>query len=187
MGWILAEPTGIDAALIEAGNVPGMASNAEREASERAQLAMEFGQDVVEHGCEARGVTLAENARPGRPKGAKNRATKELFDALTKMGHKDPLVAASEIVTNGYHALSKALGCSLDDAYDRWVRALEFVAGYKHARPAQAIDLGAGAPAIPIIMGTITPSNENQENSITYDMPVLAVAHSDSRTVTSSD
>ena len=178
----MAELTGIDAAIKEGGLVPGSSVEPDTE-----QLALELGADVIEQAAEHRNVELAP--RRGRPKGAKNRATKDLFDALARMGHKDPLVSASEMVTQGVHNIRSALGCDIDKAIDLWRWAHELVTRYKHSPPPAQIDLG-GVPSIPIYFGIAPYEGDTSIKTEACGTPVLdasyEVAQTQGRTDASS-
>lgn len=176
-------------ALIDAGNAPGAALREEIETESVDQLALELGENVLERSASVRGVALSHPVAVtgGRRPGAKNRVTRELVDVLFhKLGHKDPLVAAAEIVSGGWDALAETLECSRKDAFDRWDSVRRWLADYVHQRQPIAVD-AKGVPAVPMFIGVAINQNETPANSMGY-MPVPEeVAQAESRTDAPSD
>ena len=180
----MAEPSGVDAALKEANFTPGEATRAALDAQGDAQFALELGENVVEAAYAHRGVK--HEPRRGRPRGSRNKRTRDLVEFLHAQGHKDPLVAASEIVTAGVDGVAIMLGVPLRDAFAPWLACVQFVTKYTHQAPPVAIDT-QGAPLVPIHISVTEAPQNNQGNSSVYVAPPVIVAQSDSRTEALSD
>lgn len=87
--------------------------------------------------------------RGGRPSGAKGKATRELMATMDRLGFKDPLIAAAEVISTDYDTLAKILGCERLEAFDRWFGCVKFLADYKHQKTPVQIN-AQGVPLVPI-------------------------------------
>ncbi len=140
--------------------------------------------------------------RGGRPSGAKGKATRELMATLDKLGYKDPLIGAAEIVSLDWQMLARVLDCTKLEAFDRWLRCAEFLSLYKHQKTPIAVS-AEGAPLIPLLVALgFTPegraaiagaaglgrieADEAPMNSTTYEHGAPQVAQIEGRTVASS-
>lgn len=147
---------------------------------------------------------LPPEKRGGRPSGAKGKATRELVQTLDRLGYKDPLIGAAEIVSVDFATLARLLGCDRLEAFDRWFACAKFLAEYKHQKMPIAIN-AAGAPSIPLLvalgmipesaaasltagsLGRIEADDAPPAKSTAYGDPGAEVARSEGRTVALSD
>lgn len=91
-------------------------------------------------------VQAVERRGRGRPKGARNVATREVVDFIRRtIG--DPLIESARWLLLEPSEMAKLIGCTTAEAYDRQEAVRQYLARYMHA-PLAAID-GQGNAVVP--------------------------------------
>lgn len=180
----MPKPSAVEQALREDGKQPGagLVQMVDDLARVDAQAEMDLGPCVV---AQAKGKNEPFSQSPigkGRPRGARNRATKETNELLAKLGHKDPLVAAREWITAGPVELAKVLECSKSVAFDKYMALINFATPYTHAKQPTAVNV-QGLPEVPVLIGIgVGGAQQSAVNSETSPFGHLEVAQLEGRT-----
>ncbi|MEO9613620.1 MAG: hypothetical protein ABJG86_11155 [Nitratireductor sp.] len=131
-----------------AENRPAGADGPDREAE---QLAMFSGSSVFGTVREPGGKTHA--AGPGRPRGARNRATKDLVKLIEATG-RHPLLAMAEIVATPIDVIAATLGCKKIEAAEYHRKVMSDLAPYVAQKLPTAVQIaGANAGMLVINLG----------------------------------
>lgn len=152
----MAKATGLEAALAEQlanATLPG--DDAEQlELNEIAQLPL-LGSIKVD----------GREIRPGRPKGALNKSTKELANYVLSR-HRHPILAAAEVADMPLQALALALSCEKLDAAKYQQQCREFVARYTLQAMPQSVQVDMGTVGMLYVINQAAPRpGEDQERS----------------------
>lgn len=94
---------------------------------------------------------VAEKRGPGRPKGARNRTTKQTLDLLARHpGYRDPLLVLASIASMSPAELKSAYGLKGAEAVSAQIRAASDLAPYVHSKQPQGVKLegASGAPVL---------------------------------------
>jgi phage gp36-like protein len=108
---------------------------------------------LLETGADTDGLaqTIEQRGGPGRPKGARNKATKEIVDYLLSR-YRHPLVALAETYSRPVADLARELECKKEKAFEIQQRAAEKVAEYVAQKQPQAVELqGDGVAPIALV------------------------------------
>lgn len=84
---------------------------------------------------------------PGRPKGARNKATAAWTEFILASG-PSPLQFLAEVYRRPTYELAAALGCKLVEAMEIQIRAATQLAPYLHQRQPQALQVDGAGPAL---------------------------------------
>jgi hypothetical protein len=153
-------------------NDAGMEIEAPETADEGEQTELAFGADVplfpelLEDG-EFSSISRAR-VGPGRPKGARNKATKEIRDYILAR-HRDPLDALGEIISMPLMELKKLLGCDMIDALKMQMAAATSLAPYLHQKQPQAIQVDETSQGVLLVQfgrGHHTGETETNANGL---------------------
>jgi hypothetical protein len=85
-------------------------------------------------------ASRVQRAGPGRPKGARNKASVALAKLVTQQ-FGDPILALASIYARPADQLVAYLGCTRKEAMDLQIRAAAEVAPYVHGKQPVAVDL----------------------------------------------
>lgn len=108
----------------------------------------------------------------GRPAGARNRSTKELA-AFILQQHGSPVLNAARAINMSLPEFAAKLGCSLVEAYDRWLKTAEFVTRFVHQELPKAVEIDAkGIPGLTIVLGG---DGANASGEIEQDQGVVVL------------
>lgn len=101
-----------------------------------------------------RGNDVQRGGGRGRPKGSQNRTTEQMR-RLFLSRHRDPLMAAGEIISTPIDVLRTQLGCDMLEAAEFWRKVLVDVLPYIHQKRPIAIEGGGvSAGVLNVIIGT---------------------------------
>jgi hypothetical protein len=131
----MADQTGLQAALgarVAAAEIPGADAEQLDLMDPVAQLPL-LGDVVID----------GKRTTPGRPKGAMNKATKELADYVLSH-HRHPVIAAAQICDMPLAVLRDALRCDMLDAAKYQQSCREFVARYTLQAMPQSVQVDMG-------------------------------------------
>lgn len=89
---------------------------------------------------EAEGLVLAQAKRKGRPKGSRNRATREMAAWVLRQ-YGNPLFKLGEAYSRTVAELAAELECTKLEAFDRQIDAIKALAPYVASKMPQAVDV----------------------------------------------
>lgn len=136
-----------------AENRPGTGeATAETADPDAAQLALFAGQSVFGTIRQPGGDEIRPSG-PGRPRGSRNRSTKDLVKLITATG-KHPLIAMAEIVATPIDVLAATLGCKKLEAAEYHRKVMSDLAPYVGQKMPTAVQIeGANAGMLVINLG----------------------------------
>ncbi|EKF43319.1 hypothetical protein NA8A_04788 [Nitratireductor indicus C115] len=147
---------GLDAALGLSESARGLSEkiDAEREGAP-IQNELFAGQSVFGALRLTDGRTVSTG--PGRPKGARNKTTRDLAKLIQATG-RDPLLAMAEIVATPIDVIARTLGCKKIEAAEYHRKVMSDLAPYVHQKLPTAVQVqGATAGMLVIQMGNTGP------------------------------
>lgn len=111
---------------------------------------------------ETQGLGIVER-KAGRPKGAKNKSTKEWVEYFLNTVKESPLIFLGRLYTEETILLSKKLNCKREDALKMQIAAANAVLPYVHQK--QPIAIETGGDELPTIQIFASPTVYQQINN----------------------
>lgn len=108
-------------------------------------------------------ASLGVDKRPGRPKGAKNKSTKEWVDFFLSKVKESPLIALGRLYSENTELLARRLCCKRLDALKMQVAAANAVLPYVHQK--QPIAIETSSEELPTIQIFTSPTVYQQINN----------------------
>jgi hypothetical protein len=126
-----------------------------------------------EHGQEAGGAAAPEGKRgPGRPPGARNKATQEIIDYIGGR-YGMPLERVAQLWAMPPHQLAASLGIKLVEAVELQLRAASAALPYLHQKQPQAIDLKSSTThRFVVVQVEDAAETEQDEDDLTFTVRI---------------
>lgn len=126
---------------------------------------------------EVPGSGLVER-KPGRPKGAKNKSTKEWVDYFLSTVKESPLIFLGKLYAQETTLLAKKMNCDREDALKLQISAANAVLPYIHQKQPIAIETGGDElPTIQIFASpTVYQQINNGSNQVKKEIIVDGIA-----------
>lgn len=141
-----SETDGLDGALAQA--IKDAPSPIEAEAEQLSLLA----QEPLLGEIRREGVVVNR----GRPPGARNKRTEDLASYILQR-HRNPIIAAAQIVDTPIPELAKALNCDRLEAAEYWRKCVELVARYTLQAMPQAVKVDASTAGTLMVINLNAP------------------------------
>lgn len=143
--------TGLAKALDLDGKAAELSGELRQEGEEKIQHDLFAGSSVFGTIVTPGGETV--KGGPGRPKGSRNRSTRDLVKLIEATG-KNPIIGLAEVVAMPIDAIAATLGCKKIEAAEFWRKCANDLAPYVAQKLPIAIDLpGANAGVLAVFMG----------------------------------